>query len=169
MKLICASSIRNGAALRTCHVINSSRSRGRAGTFSNRRRETFATLSGMASATRFGRAPMRSNTCRSASDTAFRSTMFAAFSVGTTAPGGSGSMAWAVTESAAPRDATAAADTRCRAISTATVGSAGERNELFDKRDLIDLAKRRGALQYFLHGRFAQELHALFVGRFLDL
>jgi hypothetical protein len=52
--------------LRTCHVINSSRSRGRAGTFSNRRRETFATLSGTASATRFGRAPRRSNTCRSA-------------------------------------------------------------------------------------------------------
>jgi len=95
--------------------------------------------------------------------------MLAAFSAGMTAPGGSGSMAWAVTESAAPRDVTTAAETRCRAISTATAGSAGERNELFDKRDLIDLAKRRGALQYFLDGRFAQELHALFVGLFLDL
>ena len=80
--------MRNGAALRTCHRISSSRSRARAGTFSNRSRDTLATLSGMASATRFGRAPIRSNTRRSAAATAFGSAMLVAFSDGMTAPGG---------------------------------------------------------------------------------
>ena len=63
-----------------------------------------ATLSGMASATRFGRAPIRSNTRRSAEATAFGSAMLAAFSDGMTAPAGSGSMACAVTDSPESRD-----------------------------------------------------------------
>ena len=60
----------------------------------------------MASATRFGRTPIRSNTRRSAEATAFGSAMFVAFSDGTTAPGGSGSIACAVTDSAESRAVT---------------------------------------------------------------
>ena len=160
--------MRNGAAFRTCHRTSSSRSRARVGTFSNRSSETLATLSGMASATRFGRAPICSNTRRSAEATAFGSAMLVAFSDGVTAPAGSGSIACAVTDSAASRVAMVAADTRWRAISTATVGGAGDRNDLFNKGDLVDLAKRRRALQHLLHCRLAQESHAFFVCELLD-
>ena len=59
------------------------------GTFSNRSSETFATVSGIASATRLGRVPRLSNTRRSASETARGSAIFDAFSDGLMAPGGS--------------------------------------------------------------------------------
>ena len=118
-----------GTAFRTCQRTSSSRSAARAGTFSNFSSDTFATLSGMASAIRLGRAPMRSSTRRSASLTARGSTMFAAFSEGDTAPAGSGSTACAATASAESRTTMEAAETRCLAISMATVGSAAERTD----------------------------------------
>jgi hypothetical protein len=77
-------------------------------------------------------------------------------------------MAWAVTEKLEPRAATAAADTRCLAISTATVAGAGARKDLFNEGNLVDFAKRRGALQDLLHRRFPKESHAFFLGLFLD-
>ena len=122
----------------------------------------------MASATRLGCAPIRSNTRPSAEATAFGSVMLTAFSDGTTAPGGSASIACAVTDSDESREATVAADTRWRAISTATVGGAGDRSDLLNKGDLVDLAKRRDALQHLLDGRLAQESHAFFVCELLD-
>src|SRR5687767_11229734 len=160
--------MRNGAALRTCHLISSSRSRARDGTFSNLSRDTFATLSGIASATRFGRVPIRSNTRRSAAPAVRGSLMFDAFNPGITVPAGSASTACPVTDSGDSRAATLAADTRCGAISTATVAGAAERNDLFNKGDLVDFAKRGEALQYLLHSRLAQESHAFFVCGFLD-
>ena len=162
--------MRNGAALRTCHRTSSSRSRARCRHFLEPQQRDFGDAVGngerhalRARADALEHAPQRGGH---------------RFRVGDVRRvqrrrrprlRGSGSMACAVTESAASRDAMVAADTRCRAISTATVGGAGERNELFNKGDLVDLAKRRGALQHLLDGRFAQESHALFVGGFLDL
>ncbi len=65
-----------------------------------------------------------------------------------------------------------AAETRCLAISTATVGRAAERTDLaislFDEGHLVYLAKGGDTLQDFLHRRFPQEAHALRVGGFLD-
>ena len=53
----CASSIRNGAALRTCQRISWSRSWTFGGIFSKRRSDTFAIVSGSTSATRCGAPP----------------------------------------------------------------------------------------------------------------
>ena len=161
--------MRNGAALRTCHRISSSRSRAALGHFLESQQGDLgdAVGNGQRHALRaHAHALEHAGAARSA--TAFGSAMFGALSDGTTAPGGSGSMACAVTDSAESRNATVAADTRWRAISTATVGGAGDRNDLFNKGDLVDLAKRRGALQHLLHRRLAQEPHALFVCGFLD-
>ena len=90
--------MRNGAAFRTCQRMSSSRSRARSGTFSNRRSETLATLSGIASATRLGLMPIRSKTRRSAAPTAFGSAMFDGVQRRRHGAGGSGSIACAVTD-----------------------------------------------------------------------
>src|SRR5687767_6961546 len=161
--------MRNGAALRTCHLISSSRSRARVGTFSNFSRETFATVLGIASAIRLGRMPMRSNTRRRAAPAVRGSLMFVALSEGATVPAGSGSTAWAVTDNLDSRATMFAADTRCGAISTATVGSVGESKNLFNKGNLVDLAERGEALQHLLHSRLTEESHAFLVCGFLDL
>ena len=92
LKLTCASSIGNGAALRTCQRISWARSCARGGTCSNRTSETLATGSGTTSPTRFGR-PIASSARATAPPTSARSRMFCAVSDGTTAPSGSGSTA----------------------------------------------------------------------------
>ena len=73
-----------------------------------------------------------------------------------------------MTDKLASRAATDAADTRCLAISTATVGGVGDRKDLFNKGNLIDLAERRCSLEHLLHCRFPQESHAFFVCGLLD-
>ena len=94
--------------------------------------------------------------------------MFVVVSDGTTAPRGSGSTACAVTDNLEARAATDAAETRCLAISTATEGGVGDRKELFNEGNLINLAERRRSLEHLLHGGFPQESHTFLVCGFLD-
>jgi hypothetical protein len=88
--------------------------------------ETFAALSGITRATRRGRTAIRSKTPVSARTTGPRSAMFAAVRLGTTAPPGSVSKAYAPIRAAPPCRVIAIAPTLRGAISTATVGAAVE-------------------------------------------
>ena len=84
-----------------------------------------------------GRVPARSSAARSADTTAARSRMFEEVSDAMTAPGGSGSDAYACTTSPPLRSPTTAAATRSVAISTAASGgglASHEENRLMIRR-----------------------------------